>query len=58
MKKLLLVVATAVGASIVKKNLDRSKSDKDLWRRGLGAIGSAPALQAGSHNFILPVSGT
>ncbi|MFZ1374718.1 MAG: DLW-39 family protein [Nostocoides sp.] len=31
MKKWLLVVAAAVGASIVKKNVDRSKSEKDLW---------------------------
>jgi hypothetical protein len=34
MKKLLLVIATAVGASIVKKNLDRSKtSDRLVGRR-------------------------
>ncbi|GAB4078730.1 DLW-39 family protein [Nostocoides australiense] len=31
MKKLLLVVATAVGASILKKNMERSRSEKDLW---------------------------
>ncbi len=31
MKKLLLVVAAALGASILKKNMDKSKTDKDLW---------------------------
>lgn len=31
MKKWLLVIAAAVGASVVKKNIDRSKADKDLW---------------------------
>lgn len=37
MKKLLLVVATALGASILKKNLDKSRSDKDLWAEATGS---------------------
>lgn len=31
MKKLLLLIATAVGATIVKKKLDEQKAERDLW---------------------------
>ena len=46
MKKLLLVVATALGASILKKNIDKSKSDKDLWAEATGPSTSEPATPA------------
>ncbi|CCI54005.1 MAG: DLW-39 family protein [Tetrasphaera jenkinsii] len=42
MRKLLLVIATAVGATIVKKNLDRSKADKDLWAEATAPKPEAP----------------
>jgi len=31
MKKLLLLVATAVGATLVKKKLDEQQAERDLW---------------------------
>lgn len=31
MKKLLLLIATAVGATIVKKKLDEQQAERDLW---------------------------
>ena len=63
MKKILLVLVAAAGAAFTKKKLDESRHEQALWAeatdsvdssrrvlthpRGLGAIGSAPALQAG-----------
>ncbi|GAA1793979.1 DLW-39 family protein [Nostocoides veronense] len=46
MKKWLLVIATAVGASIVKKNIDKTKSDKDLWSEATAPKPEAPAKDA------------
>ena len=31
MKKLLLLVAAAVGATVVKKRLDEQQAERDLW---------------------------
>ncbi|MFN8099739.1 MAG: DLW-39 family protein [Dermatophilaceae bacterium] len=46
MKKLLLVVAAALGASILKKNIERSKTDKDLW-----AEATAPKADSGEGDL-------
>jgi hypothetical protein len=43
MKKWLLVLATAVGASVLKKNLDRNKTEKDLWSEATAPKPEAPA---------------
>lgn len=31
MKKLLLLIATAVGATLVKKKIDEQQAERDLW---------------------------
>ena len=46
MKKLLAVIATAIGASILKKNMDRQRSEKDLWSEATGGKPAAPVESA------------
>jgi hypothetical protein len=31
MKKLLILIATAVGATLVKRKLDEQQAERDLW---------------------------
>ena len=42
MKKLLLVVAAAVGASVLKKNVEKGAADKDLWAEATGTKPGTP----------------
>ena len=43
MKKLLLLVATAVGATIVKKKLDEQQAERDLWAEATDSSGQSPS---------------
>ncbi|MEI2774936.1 MAG: DLW-39 family protein [Tetrasphaera sp.] len=53
MKKWLLVLGAAIGASIVKKNIDKSQADKDLWAEATGK----PASSAQDTSNVAAVSG-
>lgn len=53
MKKLLVLVASAVGAMVVKKKLDEQQADRDLWAEATDTSqsrhgsGSGPTSQPG-----------
>ena len=42
MKKLLLIVATALGATLVKKKLDEQQAERDLWAEATDTTRSTP----------------
>ncbi len=55
MKKLLAVLATAIGASIIKKNLDRKRAEQDLWSEATGTKPEAtPAAPSAPSNPSTP----
>jgi hypothetical protein len=43
MKKLILLIATAVGATIVKKKLDEQQAERDLWSEATDSSTPPPA---------------
>jgi hypothetical protein len=45
MKKLLLLIVTAVGASLVKKKLDEQQAERDLWAEATDSSSTPPATR-------------
>ncbi|MGE9809248.1 MULTISPECIES: DLW-39 family protein [unclassified Janibacter] len=48
MKKALLVIATALGASVLRKKMQKQQSEKDLWSAATDTSKGATPTAAGS----------